>query len=129
MILIYVNDLPKGLSNYISFFADDAKLLRKVNSQEDCKKLQEDLNKIQEWSERWKMDFNASKCHVMEIGKSSKRPSWIYKMGNSIITTVDQEKDLGIVMQDNLSPEKHINKIFGETYNMLRNIRGLSLYG
>ena len=25
-------------------------------------------------------------------------------------------------MQDNLSPEKHINKIFRETYNMLRNI-------
>ena len=44
-------------------------------------------------------------------------------MGNSTITTVDQEKDLGIVMQDNLAPEKHINKIFGETYNMLRNIR------
>ena len=44
-------------------------------------------------------------------------------MGNSIVATVDQEKDLGMVMQDNLSPEKHINKIFGETYNMLRNIR------
>ena len=26
-------------------------------------------------------------------------------------------------MQNNLSPEKHINKIFGETYNMLRNVR------
>ena len=51
----------------------------------------------------------------MEIGKSSKRPSWTYKIGNSIITTVDKEKDLGIVMQDNLSPEKHINKIFGDT--------------
>ena len=44
-------------------------------------------------------------------------------MGNSIIIKVDKEKDLGIVMQNNLSPEKHINKIFGETYNMLRNIR------
>ena len=44
-------------------------------------------------------------------------------MGNSIITRVDKEKDLEIVMQNNLSPEKHINKIIGETYNMLRNIR------
>ena len=52
MFIIYVNDLPEGLSSYISLIADDAKLLRKVNSQEDCKKLQEDLNKIQEWSER-----------------------------------------------------------------------------
>ena len=44
-------------------------------------------------------------------------------MGNSIITTVDKEKDFRIVMLDNICPEKHINKIFGETYNMLRNIK------
>ena len=49
-------------------------------------------------------------------------------MGNSIITTVDKEKDLGIVIQGNLSPEKHINKIFGETYNK-KYKSGLSLYG
>ena len=71
MFLIYVNDLPEGLSSYINLFADDVKLLRKVNSQEDYKKLQ-DLNKIQEWSERWEMDFNASKFHVMETGKKLK---------------------------------------------------------
>jgi len=44
-------------------------------------------------------------------------------MVNDIISRVNEEKDLGIVIQDNLSPEKHINKIFGETYRMLRNIR------
>ena len=49
-------------------------------------------------------------------------------MGNSIITRVDKEKDLEIVMQNNLSPEKHINKIIGETYNMLRNIRAAFHY-
>ena len=38
MFLIYVNDLSEGLSSYINLFADDAKLLRKVNTQEDCKK-------------------------------------------------------------------------------------------
>ena len=35
----------------------------------------------------------------------------------------NEEKDLGVVMQDNLSPEKHIDKIFGDTFTMLRNIR------
>ena len=70
MFLIYVNDLSEGLSSCISLFANDVKLLRKVNTQEYCKKLLEDLNKIQEWSERWEKVFYASKCHVMEIGKS-----------------------------------------------------------
>ena len=33
-----------------------------------------------------------------------------------------EEKDLGVVIQDNLSPEKHIDRIFGDTFMMLRNI-------
>ena len=34
-----------------------------------------------------------------------------------------EEKALGVVIQDNLSPEKHLNRIFGDTIKMLRNIR------
>ena len=30
---------------------------------------------------------------------------------------------MGVVIQDNLSPEKHINRIFGDIIKMLRNIR------
>ena len=69
------------------------------------------------------MEFNTRKCHLLEMGTSRKRPTWIYKMGNDIISRVNEEKDLGILIQDNLSPEKHIDKIFGDTYRMLRNIR------
>ena len=30
---------------------------------------------------------------------------------------------MGVVIQDNISPEKYINLIFGKTFRMLRNIR------
>ena len=30
MFLIYINDMTEGVSSYISLFADDAKLLRKI---------------------------------------------------------------------------------------------------
>ena len=33
-----------------------------------------------------------------------------------------KEKDLGVVIQDNLSPEKHLDRIFGNTF-MLINIQ------
>ena len=33
------------------------------------------------------------------------------------------EKDLGVTVYDILSPEKHINRIVGESYNLLRNIK------
>ncbi len=34
-----------------------------------------------------------------------------------------EEKNLGVVVQDDLSPEKHIDTIFRNVYGMLRNIR------
>ena len=50
-------------------------------------------------------------------------PSWTYNLGENIISIAKEEKDLGVVMQDNLSLEKHKNRIFGDTFMMLRNIR------
>ena len=51
------------------------------------------------------------------------RPSWTYKLGENIVSMAKEEKNLGVVIQDNLSAEKHINRIFGDIFMMLRNIR------
>ena len=42
----------------------------------------------------------------------------MYKLGQNVISIVKEEKDLGVVIQDNLSPEKHIDRIFGDTFMM-----------
>ena len=44
-------------------------------------------------------------------------------MGTETILKSKEEKDLGVVIQDTLSPERHINGIFGSTYKLLTNIR------
>ena len=123
MFQIYINDMNEGLESYINMFADDAKLLKVIKSQKDCQDLQKDIDKIHEWSLKWKLEFNAKKCHVMEIGKSKRRPIWEYKMGDKVITKSKEEKDLGVMIQNNLSPEAHIKRVFGSTYRMLTNIR------
>ena len=46
-----------------------------------------------------------------------------YSMGNEWIRKTNVEKNLGVWITDNLSPDKHINKITGDTYQLLRNIR------
>ena len=97
----------------MNLFADDAKLMRIVKNTDDCQELQRDIDKIDEWCKRWKLDFNAEKCHVMELGKSKRRPKWNYKMGQEVILKTKAEKDLGMVMQDTLSPERHINPLKG----------------
>ena len=123
MFLIYINDLPDGVSSYMNMFADDAKIMRQVRNPEDCQKLQQDLDKLNEWSVKWSMEFNANKCHVMEMGKSIHRPHARYNLGGIELQKSENEKDLGIIVKDNLSPEGHINKIVGEGLAMVANIR------
>ena len=123
MFLIYVNDLPDGLVSYINMFADDAKLMRQVRTPEDEQDLQRDLDLLYDWSVKWKMEFNASKCHVMKMGRSIHRPNTSYKMGSVEIDCVEREKDLGVIIQNDLSPEGHINKIVGEGLAIVSNIR------
>ena len=122
MFQLYVNDITEELNSYINLFADDAKVMKIIKDENDCKELQTDIDKIHAWSQRWKLEFNAKKCHVLEIGKSKNRPSWNYKLGEETIRKSNEEKDLGVVIQDTLSPERHINGIFGATYNLLKNI-------
>ena len=123
MFAIYINDIAEDLESYTSLFADDAKILKRVKKREDCDLLQEDLNKIYKWSKKWKMEFNARKCSVLEFGKSKNRPVGAYKLGEEIIQRRNTEKDLGVIVMDDMSPRRHVNKIVGETYNLLKNIR------
>ena len=83
MFLVYVNDMTEGVNSYMSLFADDAKLLRKIASKKDCEDLQKDLDKIQRWSKLlWEMEFNGKKYKVLEIGCSRMRQRGKYSMGN-----------------------------------------------
>ena len=76
-------------------FVDDTKMCKWVKGEEDCNILQNDLDKIWKWSKEWEMEFNENKSHVMEMGKSERRPVGMYKMGEEVILKkVVKEKDL-----------------------------------
>ena len=48
------------------------------------------------------IEFNISKCHVMKMGKSKYRPYREYKLGEETVKEVNEEKDLGVIIQNNL---------------------------
>ena len=52
--LIYINNLPKGLSSNVKLFADDTLLFSVIHDNE----LNDDLVKINNWTYQWKMSFN-----------------------------------------------------------------------
>ena len=61
-------------------------------------------------------------------GKGGRRPTKNLKMVNTFINKRMEEKDLGVTFTESLSPEKHIKKVTGDTYNLLRNIRDAFAY-
>ena len=59
LVLIYINDLPDGITSICKIFVDDTSLFSKgLDANESTKKLNFDLQKISEWAIQWKMQFN-----------------------------------------------------------------------
>ena len=57
------------------------------------------------------MELKVKEYKVLEMGSSIMRQKGKYSMENERISKTKVEKDLGVWITDNLSPEKHIIKI------------------
>ena len=88
LFLIYINDLEDDS------VADDTKVFRKVTNVTDKQSLQDDLDKLFKWSEKWQMLFNFGKCKCIHIGHGNMDEE--YKMGDAVLHRTTQEKDLGV---------------------------------
>ena len=82
LFLIFINSIDNAMDTttaIISKFADDTKAGRVVEDEDDRAKLQEEINNLMAWTDKWQMQFNASKCSVMHLGPSN--PKFSYTMG------------------------------------------------
>lgn len=66
---------------------------------------------------------------MTEIGNSAKRSIWTYKMGKEEIVQVHEEKDLRVIIQDCLEPNKYVVKIFMDIYKKVTNNRCIPPHG
>ena len=96
LFLIYINDLDDSITSNVLKFADDTKLFRKVNTDGDKQHLQNDLDRLVKWSEKWQMLFNFGKCKCLHTGHRNLNVN--YKMGDTVLGTTVNEKDLGVTI-------------------------------
>ena len=70
---IFINDIDLlvAMIDILRKFADDTKLGKIILTVEDGKVLQDCLDKLVEWADKWGMKFNTGKCKVMHIGTSN----------------------------------------------------------
>ena len=69
------------------------------------------------------MKFDFDKCHILHIGNSN--PHENDKMGNTLINSVDAEKDLGVLVSSDLKLSKHCIEVT-KTANKLIDFIGRS---
>ena len=66
--LVYINYLEEVVTGSILQFADDIKLFRKTKEIGDKQNLQDNIDKLVKWSEKWQMLFNFWKCQCQHTG-------------------------------------------------------------
>ena len=52
LFVIHINSMPNTVKSKLYIFADNAKLYREITSNKNAELLQEDLKKLEEWSNK-----------------------------------------------------------------------------
>ena len=126
LFVMYINDLPDVCTSNVKLFADDTKLFTRSDDEAATTAMQEDLNRLKQWSNDWLLRFHPQKCSVLKLG--SKKSGTKYTMkekGNGeeheiVLEEHVVEKDLGVYVDNALSFKEHVirstakaNKVVG----------------
>ena len=106
LFVLFINDMPDVVDCLIQLFADDAKIFDRVNLREENSgsRLQSDIDSLSNWSKKWQLPFNVSKCKALHIGSCN--PCRRYKMNGKQLAHINEEKDLGVLVDSELKFHK-----------------------
>ena len=124
LFIVFINDIDKALNPDTSIFkfADDTKVFRVVNTDEERAELQRDIDNLLAWSDKWQMLFNADKCKIMHFGKNNQRFSYTmggYAPAGSVLEASAQEKDVGVIVHESLKPSTQVAKAAAKANQVL----------
>lgn len=112
LFLIFINDISNHIKySQCSVFADDLKLYKIINTQEDVEALQTDLDSVIHWCSTNKMNINASKCLYIKFTKKRNVNPSSYAVDNQTLNTAPSVRDLGVILDKKLNFIEHIDNI------------------
>lgn len=122
---IFINDLTFCIDKSVSIrlFADDCLLFKDINSTRDQVVLNESLNAVSSWCDRWEMKLNQEKSLYMRITNKKSSHQYEYFIGDNYISRTMSFKYLGITISSNLSWSSHIEHVCAAARRKLGMIR------
>lgn len=85
-------------------YADDVKLFNKVEKLEDARKLQKDIDSLNDWCKENNLNLNVKKCFVMSTTrkKVANVHMFNYNINSTPLNRTTSFKDLGITFDSKL---------------------------
>ena len=112
---LYINDIKNITGNTdINLFADDTNIFCSSTSYDNLiKKCNETINKLENWVKCNKLTVNISKTHFVDFSKDKIKHTIrkILKYNSNVLNEKDHTKYLGIILQNDLKWNKHIETI------------------
>ena len=119
LFVIFINDVKNCFKNSrILLYADDLKIYRCINSAEDHKLLQEDLNRFNNYCSLNHLQLSLNKCKIITFTKKKKISTFKYTLSGKNLVRVNSIKDLGITLDNKLHLDVHIQNIINKAYKM-----------
>ena len=119
LFLLYINDIDTNIQSQVRLFADDCLIYRPIYSNKDHEQLQQDLNSLTQWATSWQMEFNVTKCNILQLSTHHNISQFNYTMQSMQLTTVKQHHYLGILLDQKLSWHPHIEQICNKANRLL----------
>lgn len=127
LFLIFIDPISKLFKNCsCNLYADDAKLLMPICSKEDCYIFQNDINQMVNWCKNNRLNLNINKCNVISF---CRKPivNFDYKLNGNSIERVDSILDLGVILDNKLSFQFHIDNIVNKAVQRLGLIKRFAI--
>lgn len=111
IFLLYLNDVNAVLDGPRLSFADDFKLYFKVRSDADARHLQQQLDAFEDWCQKNRMIVNPEKCSVISLSRLKNPKVYNYFFAGAAIERVDHIKDLGVILDSQMTFRQHVSYI------------------
>ena len=131
LFVLFINDMFSCVSEgtNIALYADDTKIWREILSFSDHHILQNDINRLYDWSVRNRMTFHPKKCKALSVTlqrnvlDSLPFGIFCYEINENTIDYVDSQRDLGVEVNTRFTWGPHCDVLANKASSRLGLLR------